>query len=177
MFLLTVGPLFVILLIRRHSGIYQVGRYAYQSYTFWAAALGALLDAVLKRLEPRKSWRAAAAAGSALLAVACWGGQVQAARHAVQFAQHHAATQPLFWQQWKEFFRLTSAHRVELNQPLRLPPIEAHPHMSLHLLYKVCYPRGLPGLVVEQGAGDQEEYWREVERARLQIPAFHPLRP
>jgi hypothetical protein len=180
MFLLTVLPLFVILLIRRHPGIEQVGRYAYQSFTFWAVMVGSVLDAVLRRLEGQPRRRAAAAALSAALVVACWGSQLQGARHAAQFARQHPATQQTFWQQWKDFFRIAASHRVESGRPLRLPPIEAHPNMSLHLLFQLCYPRGLAGLVVEPGAPatpeDEYEYWKEVERARRQLPGFRPLR-
>jgi hypothetical protein len=120
------------------------------------------------------------AALSGALAVACWGSQFQGARHAAQFARQHPATQRTFWQQWKDFFRIAASHRRELGRPLRLPPLEAHPSMSLHLLFRLCYPRGLAGLVVEPGAAataeDELEYWAEVEWAQRQLPGFRPLR-
>jgi hypothetical protein len=177
MFLLTALPLFVILLIRRQPGVELVGRYAYQSYTFWAVTLGALLDGALARWETHPRWKAALAMAAAMCGALYWTQQVQAARHEVVLLGAHATAQERFWRQWKDFFQLVSDHRVALGKPLRLPEMEAHPQMGLHLIYSLCHPRGLPGILLESGQYDEEEYWREMEWAKPRLPGFEPYRP
>jgi len=134
--------------------------------------LGALADALLLKLGPGRMKRAIA-----LAALGVFAGYyaVQNANEATAVAQRlQPASQRRFWFGWQSFFRLASEHRTRAGGALRVPSLEILPGLNLQTIYALCYPRGLPGISVEPGAvasvEQQDEFWREIEYARPQIP-------
>lgn len=171
-FVFTLPPLLIILLIRRAPEVWKVSRYAYQSYVFWVVLLGSLADALLWKLEPRRMWRITLLAVLPLCA-SCY--LVQNSGAATDVARKlQPQNQQRFWFGWEAFFRLASQHRTQLGAPLRVPSVEILPDLNLQTIYVLCHPRGLPGITLQPGAvgtaQEQEEFWSEIEHARPQIP-------
>ncbi len=177
---LTLPPLFVTLLIRRdpHILIWRINRYQYQSQMLWIAVLGSLFDALLRRLRSQPHWRAALLATTPLLAGLYLTGQYGVARHHRDSFLAQPMASPHFWLGWNRFFRLASTHSAELASPLRIPFVEALPGLSLHVVYHLCYPQGLPGLIAEHavlGADfEQDEFLQEIDRTRTHPPGLPP---
>lgn len=176
---LTAVPLFVILLVRRYPEVWKTSRYGYQSYAFWAVLTGCVLDATLGRWEGRPYWRAGTLAVVALLA----GSYLTAHWAAAREVYPPQSNQQAFWVAWDSFFRMASERRADAGKPLRLPLLDVLPGLSLHEIFTLCHPRGLPGLVAQPVVAgteeEQDEFWRELERARAKLPDFPyaPSRP
>lgn len=177
--LMTLPMLFVTVLIRRDVDVWKISRYSYQSFTFWAVALGALLDAILSWLEAWPGRR------KALLALLPIPASLYLAAHAYVVDHHREAFRSrlvnlqAFWFGWDSFFRLASAHRVELGRPLFLPFVRVQEGFYLPALYNLFHPRRLPGLTFQHGVAgtpeQQEEFRQELERARARSPVLRQL--
>ena len=173
---LTLPPLFVIMLIRSEPDVWKISRYTYQSYTFWAVTIGAAYDALLRETERLPRWRYAALL--AALPMAAWylHGNFLVARHHRDSFRRNQVTQREFWLGWDAFFRAASAHAVETGWPLRLPFLDAAPGLGVHVVYRLCEPRGLPGLIAEHAVSgspeEQQAFWQEVGRTHAHLPGF-----
>jgi hypothetical protein len=175
--ILTMVPLIAILTLRQSPGVWKISRYAYQPSFFWYLALGALVAALLRRVQdPRRARLVGVALG--LTAAGGFFGETAAARKARDSWSAHTVTQWTFWSGWDRFFKLASEHRRQLGRPLALPYYRLQLYaVDLHQLYRLCHPFGLPGLTLAHGRAvtpDEAEFWREVERAAPQLPGFDP---
>lgn len=180
-FVMTAPMLFVIVLIRREHDVWKISRYCYQGYTFWIAVIGSLFDALLWRLEPQPRWRRALLGISPLLAAGYLAGHYLVVRHHRDYFSRQAIMSQQFWFGWDHFFRAASAHRAEIGRPLRLPFLEVLPGLNLHVIYRMCEPRGLPGLLAEHGVvgtpEERDQFWQELDRAHVHLPGFEQHRP
>lgn len=176
---LTAPPLFIIMLTRKDPEVWQVSRYAYESFTFWAVLFGALLDAILVRFERWPRHRAAFLALLAIPAAVYWAGHRMVAEWDRKYFSTQPATLQAFWFGWESFFRFASENRAEAGKPLRLPYLWLAPRINLQTVFVLCHPRGLPGLTFDPGVAgteqEQEEFWSEVHRARARLPLFRHL--
>ena len=172
---LTLLPLFVIMLIRKEAEVWKIGRYGYQSYTFWAVALGCLGDAVLWKLERWPHWRVGLLVLLLLPAGLYWNEHSAAAAQAS--ARLRPEAQRTFWFGWDSFFRFASTRRTASAKPLGLPPVEVFPGLNLRVVFSLCHPGGLPGVVAleEGGLEEQREFWAEVAAAQAELPLFRQL--
>jgi hypothetical protein len=173
---MTLPLLFVIVLIRADPGVWKISRYAYQSFTLWVFVAGAVVDALLRRLQSRPRRRAALLASLPLVAGLYLAGQVVIVRHHRDSLLARPEFTPTFWFGWDGFFRLASAHRTELGRPLEMPYLELAPGRNTHTVLALCHPEGLPGLRVNHHAAPSHEqleaFWAEVDYARERLAVF-----
>ncbi|HYM12990.1 MAG TPA: hypothetical protein VEU62_19785, partial [Bryobacterales bacterium] len=175
MLAMTALPLAAIVMFRHAPDVWSVNRYGYQSYTFWAVTLGALLDAALGRIEARRPGKGQRAALAVAAAAVYFAGHLLILERSRDDLERHVIASRAFWVGWDRAFRLAAAHRVEMGAPLAAPAIDLPAGINAQTVFELCYPRGLAGITERPGdAGtlqERREFREEILRARETLPA------
>lgn len=174
---LTAPLLFLITFIRQDPGVWSVSRYGYQGYVFWAVLFGGVLDAFLRRLEAWPRWRTGLLALLPIPAGLYLAVHFSAARQERDAMVGHTEVSRDFWLGWDRFFRLASAHRVQIGKPLVLPSLNLT-GTNVQTIFMLCHPRGLPGWTLSHGHGtpeEQQEFRSEVAYIQARLPPSQKL--
>jgi hypothetical protein len=173
---LTLPPLFVIMLVRAEPEVWKISRYAYQSFTLWAMFSGAVWDGLQRKWQKRPRLRLALALAAPALALCYLSSQLSVARHHRDELLAQPINQPAFWFGWDAVFHAASQRSLQAGKPMRIPFVQAIPGLELTEVYRICEPRGLPGLFAEHGvagsAAERAEWERAIEQAHVPLPGW-----
>ncbi len=170
---LTVGPLFLSLLLRTQSG-FSISRYAYQTFLAVAVAAGAALDLFLAKMKNRPL----VAIGVILLLAAAAPLYYRSQQErwsriltSLEEMQTKASLYRGYWMGWQSFF-----DQVAASGEVRLPPLTLDTRWTLADAFELCNrPRNshIKRLSPQAtNARDCLDFWRLVERVKQRPSPF-----
>jgi len=167
----SVLLLFAIFLGRRFEGAEYAPRYAYQSFAFWAIAVGYAVDVLLAAAPWRRVLAALLVLGGGLY----YGRHWQVVDEGRRIWRQGEEARPEFWRGWKDMLRLAGERQVAVTRVL-VPwdrVWERHNVQTMARLMRV------EGLRVARGAGTEAEefwFWRELGTRGMEMLPPAPRR-